>query len=147
MGVACMSASWPGIDQVMKKRLKIRVDCGVPSLASSKQCLGSQWLVKMMTLWPLFCKPTAASTTNLSAPPIPRSGWKKTIVFLLLLCSAILPTRWGRSTGLHLPNGCLLAGGTNKEVFSRGPRRKLKQCSTKSQWSPAWLASHARMRA
>lgn len=26
----------------------------VPSLASSKQCFGSQWLVKMTTLWPLF---------------------------------------------------------------------------------------------
>lgn len=65
----------------------------VPSLASSKQCLGSQWLVKMTTLWPLFCSPTAASTTSLSAPPMPRSGWKKTIVlfFLVVEVSAILP--------------------------------------------------------
>lgn len=26
----------------------------IPSRASSKQCLGSQWLVKITTLWPRF---------------------------------------------------------------------------------------------
>ena len=35
----------------------------------------------MTTLYPRPCKPTAASMTRRSAPPIPRSGWKKTIVF------------------------------------------------------------------
>lgn len=77
----------------------------VPSLASSKQCLGSQWLVKMTTLWPLFCSPTAASTTNLSAPPMPRSGWKKTIVFFFAVAvvSAILPWSW-----LSLAFPCIL---------------------------------------
>jgi hypothetical protein len=34
-----------------------------------------------VTLFPCSCKPTAASTMSLSAPPIPRSGWKKTIFF------------------------------------------------------------------
>jgi hypothetical protein len=53
----------------------------LPSRASSKQCPGSQCDVKMVTLWPRFWRPTAASMTNLSAPPIPRSGWKKTILF------------------------------------------------------------------
>ncbi len=33
-----------------------------------------------MTLLPCSCRPTAASTISLSAPPIPKSGWKKTIV-------------------------------------------------------------------
>ena len=60
--------------------------CILPSRASSKQCCGSQWLVKMMTLWPRFCNPTAASTISLSAPPIPRSGWKNAMVFLLGDC-------------------------------------------------------------
>lgn len=32
--------------------------------------------------------------TSLSAPPMPRSGWKKTMVFCLPLLSAILPARW-----------------------------------------------------
>lgn len=52
--------------------------------------------MKTTTLWPLFCSPTAASTTNLSAPPIPRSGWKKTIVFFfpVAVVSAILPGSW-----------------------------------------------------
>jgi hypothetical protein len=58
----------------------------IPSRASSKQCWGLQWLVKMTTLWPRFCKPTAASTINLSAPPMPRSGWKKAMVFPLAGC-------------------------------------------------------------
>lgn len=57
-----------------------RVGHAVPSRASSKQWLRSQWLVKMTTLWPRFCRPTAASTTRRSAPPMPRSGWKKTTV-------------------------------------------------------------------
>lgn len=52
----------------------------VPSRHSSKQWFRSQWFVKMTTRCPRFCKPTAASTTRRSAPPIPRSGWKKTIV-------------------------------------------------------------------
>lgn len=53
----------------------------VPSRASSKQCFGSQWLVKMTTLLPpRFCSPTAASTTSRSAPPIPKSGCRNTIV-------------------------------------------------------------------
>jgi len=61
----------------------------IPSRASSKQCLGSQWLVKMTTLWPRFCNPTAASMISLSAPPIPRSGWKnRTVSFFC--ASAIL---------------------------------------------------------
>jgi hypothetical protein len=50
----------------------------LPSRASSKQCVGSQCDVNMVTLWPLFWRPTAASMTRRSAPPIPRSGWKKT---------------------------------------------------------------------
>lgn len=52
----------------------------VPSRASSKQWLRSRWLVKTTTLCPRFCMPTAASTTRRSAPPMPRSGCKKTIV-------------------------------------------------------------------
>lgn len=51
-------------------------DKTIPSRASSKQCFGSQWLVKMTTRWPRFCSPTAASMISRSAPPIPRSGWK-----------------------------------------------------------------------
>ena len=31
----------------------------------------------MVTLWPRFWRPTAASMTSRSAPPMPRSGWKK----------------------------------------------------------------------
>ena len=53
----------------------------VPSRASSKQCRGSQCEVKIVTLWPRFWRPTAASIMRRSAPPMPRSGWKK-IMFL-----------------------------------------------------------------
>lgn len=35
----------------------------------------------MVTEWPRSCSPTAASTTSRSAPPIPRSGWMKRILF------------------------------------------------------------------
>ena len=35
----------------------------------------------MVILWPLDCKASAASRINRSAPPIPRSGWTKTIDF------------------------------------------------------------------
>ncbi len=65
----------------------------IPSRASSKQCLGSQWLVKMTTLFPRFWRPTAASTTSLSAPPMPRSGCRKTIVFLFLPPTPLLSPR------------------------------------------------------
>ena len=51
-----------------------------PLRASSKQWAGSQWLVNMVILCPKFCKPTAASMTRRSAPPMPRSGWKKTML-------------------------------------------------------------------
>jgi hypothetical protein len=37
----------------------------------------------MVTLWPCSCRPTAASMTRRSAPPIPRSGWKKTTLFFV----------------------------------------------------------------
>lgn len=40
--------------------------------------------MKIVTLWPRFCRPTAASTISRSAPPMPRSGWKKTIRFCAL---------------------------------------------------------------
>jgi len=36
----------------------------------------------MATLCPLDCSPTAASMTKRSAPPMPRSGWTKTMLFL-----------------------------------------------------------------
>lgn len=95
----------------------------VPSLASSKQCLGSQWLVKMTTLWPLFCSPTAASTTNLSAPPMPRSGWKKTIVFFFFsvaVVSAILPWSW-----LSLAFPCVLGTRGHVSTFQYCDRCEL----------------------
>ena len=41
----------------------------VPSFASSKQCVGSQWEVYIVTLWPRSWSPTAASITSRSAPP------------------------------------------------------------------------------
>jgi hypothetical protein len=50
----------------------------IPSLASSKQWEGSQCDVNIVTVCPRFCRPTAASITRRSAPPMPRSGWKKT---------------------------------------------------------------------
>lgn len=37
----------------------------------------------MVTLWPRFWRPTAASMTRRSAPPMPRSGWKKTMFWRL----------------------------------------------------------------
>lgn len=95
----------------------------VPSLASSKQCLGSQWLVKMTTLWPLFCSPTAASTTSLSAPPMPRSGWKKTIVFFFFpvaVVSAILPWSW-----LSLAFPCVLSTRGHVSTFQHSNRCEL----------------------
>lgn len=51
----------------------------VPSLVSAKQCPESWCVVTNRTSWPLFCNANAASTTNLSAPPIPRSGCKNVI--------------------------------------------------------------------
>lgn len=77
----------------------------LPSRASSKQWPGSQWLVKMTILWPRFWSPTAASTTSLSAPPMPKSGCRKTIVlpsfvdfFAMVEAGSRgalpLPTRW-----------------------------------------------------
>jgi hypothetical protein len=51
----------------------------MPSRASSKQCWGSQCEVKIVILWPRFWRPTAASIMRRSAPPMPRSGWKKTM--------------------------------------------------------------------
>lgn len=54
---------------------------GIPFLASSKQWFLSQCEVKIVTLWPIFCRPTAASIIRRSAPPMPRSGWKNTIFF------------------------------------------------------------------
>jgi hypothetical protein len=46
----------------------------VPSLVSSKAWFGSWWDVYITTLCPRDWSPTAASTTSLSAPPIPKSG-------------------------------------------------------------------------
>lgn len=54
---------------------------GLPFLASSKQWFSSQCEVKIVTLCPRFCRPTAASMIRRSAPPMPRSGWKNTIFF------------------------------------------------------------------
>ena len=50
----------------------------LPSRASSKQCPGSQCEVYIVTVCPSSFKLTAASTIRRSAPPMPRSGWKKT---------------------------------------------------------------------
>ena len=52
--------------------------------------------MKITTLCPRFCSPTAASIINLSAPPMPRSGWKKTILFSFFSGVAIV------SSGLEL---------------------------------------------
>ena len=54
-------------------------------LVSSKQWFGSWWLVTNCTSWPWDCKAKAASTTSLSAPPIPRSGCKNTTVFFVII--------------------------------------------------------------
>ena len=54
---------------------------GIPLRASSKQWVGSQWEVKITTVWPRDLRPRAASMTRRSAPPMPRSGWMKMIVF------------------------------------------------------------------
>lgn len=53
----------------------------VPSLTSSKQCPRSQCAVKINTRCPNSCNPTAASTIKRSAPPMPRSGWMKTMLY------------------------------------------------------------------
>lgn len=53
-----------------------------------------------MTLWPAFCKPTAASMTSLSAPPMPRSGWTKTTVLPVF----VMVEAWGE---VKSPRGCM----------------------------------------
>lgn len=53
----------------------------IPLRASSKQWVGSQCDVKITTVWPRDLRPRAASMTRRSAPPMPRSGWMKIIVF------------------------------------------------------------------
>lgn len=53
----------------------------IPLRASSKQWVGSQCDVKITTVWPRDLRPRAASMTRRSAPPMPRSGWMKMIVF------------------------------------------------------------------
>lgn len=53
----------------------------IPLRASSKQWVGSQCEVKITTVWPRDLRPRAASMTRRSAPPMPRSGWMKMIVF------------------------------------------------------------------
>jgi hypothetical protein len=58
---------------------KVGREIYIPSLASSKQCFGWQCEVKIVILWPRFCKPTAASMMRRSAPPMPRSGWMNMI--------------------------------------------------------------------
>lgn len=58
----------------------------IPLRASSKQWVGSQCEVKITMVWPRDLRPRAASMTRRSAPPMPRSGWMKMIVFFL--CSS-----------------------------------------------------------
>lgn len=53
----------------------------IPLRASSKEWVGSQCEVKITTVWPRDLRPRAASMTRRSAPPMPRSGWMKMIVF------------------------------------------------------------------
>ena len=67
----------PGLNRGSKNAIKM--EHNGPSLASSKQWLGSQCDVKIVTLCPRFCRPTAASIIRRSAPPMPRSGWKNTM--------------------------------------------------------------------
>ena len=57
----------------------------IPSRASSKQCPRSQCEVKIVTLCPRFWRPTAASITRRSAPPMPRSGWKNMMFFFWIV--------------------------------------------------------------
>ena len=62
-------------------------------LVSVKQCLTSWCVVSMCTSCCFFWRANAASTINLSAPPIPKSGWRKTIWTLVLeyvFCSLYL---------------------------------------------------------
>lgn len=56
----------------------------VPSLVSKKQCSGSWWVVTKFTLWPFFFRARAASTTSLSAPPMPRSGCRNVTRVIVL---------------------------------------------------------------
>lgn len=44
----------------------------------------------MVTLWPRFWSPTAASTTSRSAPPIPRSGWKNTMLCFVMASRKVM---------------------------------------------------------
>lgn len=60
----------------------------IPLRASSKQWVGSQCEVKITTVWPRDWRPRAASMTRRSAPPMPRSGWMKTIVFFFFFGGA-----------------------------------------------------------
>jgi hypothetical protein len=74
---------------VHKRWVAVRGSGGLPSRASSKQCRGSQCAVKMVTVWPRSCSATAASTTRRSAPPMPRSGWKKTVCCFVCAMAAV----------------------------------------------------------
>lgn len=56
--------------------------------------MGSQWEVNITTVWPRDWRPRAASMTRRSAPPMPRSGWMKVIVFFFGV-DAFLLDRWG----------------------------------------------------
>ena len=60
----------------------------MPLLVSGKQWLRSWWEVTMCTWCPLDCKASAASTTRRSAPPIPKSGWRKSTLTIFLQLSA-----------------------------------------------------------
>ena len=57
----------------------------------------------MVTACPRLCRPTAASTTRRSAPPMPRSGCRKTICFFFMVLDALYPLKASRRLELQ---GC-----------------------------------------
>jgi hypothetical protein len=61
----------------------------------------------MVTVWPRLCRPTAASMTSLSAPPMPRSGWKKAIVLAMVELGSHGVARSRCWTRFWLTNGSL----------------------------------------
>ena len=65
---------------VLGRGVRVGRGGGTPSRASSKQCAVSRWEVKIVTRWPSSWRPTAASMMRRSAPPMPRSGWKNTML-------------------------------------------------------------------
>ena len=96
-------------------------ECDSPSRASSKQCAGSQCEVKMVTVWPRVWRPTAASMTRRSAPPMPRSGWKKTIFFFLVFAIVV---------DSFIGGGCGRASLCMGATFSRAPSWRVRGSST-----------------